>query len=554
MTTKKNSDNLYITAIGGLEEVGKNMMVVEYRNEMIIIDCGIKFPKVDTPGVDYLFNDFSYIIENRHRLLGLVVTHGHLDHIGAIPLLLEKIKTPIYCTTFTQSLIESILERDRRKKPEVDYHLFEASKPFSLGSFRIEGIRVNHSIIRAVSLAVKTPVGTIIHTGDWRIDEAPKYEKKIDIEKFKEYGKEGVLALFSDSTNAVKKAANPTETKVSEALENVFLTTRGRIIIATFSTQLSRIKEIMSLANIFKRKVAVVGRSMNNVISIAMDMNFLEHSDLFIELDKIKTLPPNELVVITTGSQGEKRAGLQLMALDTHRTVKLTKDDTVILSSSFIPGNENSINVLLNQLYKKEVRVITNKDKEIHTSGHASEEDLKAMIDWVKPAWFIPIHGETIQLVSHKRIAMEKKVPEEKIILIANGDKIEIAEGSARVVSKIKLTPYVWEGFSQGPLNRELMETRLTLSQNGVLCASIYVKNLELVSLDLDIRGCVDTRHNGRVMGELRSLITDCVMAKMTYLTSEQGKVEKEIKRRIEKYMRKNFDKSPLVFLSLFVH
>ena len=540
--------------IGGLEEVGKNMMVVEYENKMIIIDCGIKFPKVDTPGIDYLFNDFSYIIENRHRLLGLVVTHGHLDHIGAIPLLLEKVKTPVYCTAFTQSLIKSILEKDRREKTEVNYRLFTPGKPFSIGSFQIEGIRVNHSIIRAVSLAVKTPAGTIIHTGDWRIDEAPKHEKKIDIEKFKEYGKKGVLALFSDSTNAVKKASNPTETSVSEALENVFLTTRGRIIIATFSTQLSRIKEIMSLANIFKRRIAVVGRSMNNIISIAMNMNFLEHSDLFIDLDKIKTLPPNELVVITTGSQGEKRAGLQLMALDSHRTVKLTKDDTVVLSSSFIPGNENSINVLLNQLYKKEVRVITNKDKEIHTSGHASEEDLKAMIDWVKPTWFIPIHGETIQLVSHKRIAIEKKIPAENIFLMTNGEKIEIGTGRARIISKINLTPYIWEGFSQGPLNQDLMEDRLTLSQNGVLCVSIYVKNLELASLDLDTRGCIDVRRNGRVIGDLRSLISDCVIGKMTYLTSEQSKVEKEIKKRIQKYLRKNFDKAPLVFLSLFVH
>ena len=549
MKTKK--DRLSIIPIGGLEEVGKNMMVVEYKEEMIIIDCGLKFAKLDTPGVDFVVNDFSYVKNNQKKLKALVITHGHLDHVGAIPELLKDIDVPVYCTTFTRSLIEKVLGN----YPTVDspkYIFYIPNKPFKIGSFEIEGIPVNHSIIEANSLAIKTPVGVIIHTGDWRIDKESNNKEKIDVQCFKRYGKEGVLALFSDSTNAIKKGYNISERSVSENLENIFLTASGRIVIATFSTQVNRIKEVIRLAKVFNRKIAICGRSMIAMIEISMNLNVFDENDLFIDPKHVKKLSPEKVVILTTGTQGEERAGLQLMAKDAHRFITLKKEDTIVFSSSFIPGNEQSIGNLLNLLYKKELNVITNRDQGVHTTGHASEEEIRALIGWVKPKYFIPIHGEPIQLVSHKKIAMEEGIAENKIFLLENGDRLDFSSAGAEKSDKIKLKDVFKEGKKTHTINKELFEERNALSENGALFISVEIENLDCKYVEVQSKGFVDRNVSMEVIDDLKKIIENYIKMYVSKVAEDLKEFEIGIKREVRKYIHRELDKNPLIFLKGF--
>ena len=543
-------DKLHITSLGGLEEVGKNMMVIEYKQEIIIIDCGLKFPKIDTPGVDFVINDFSYIKNNQKKLKGLIITHGHLDHIGAIPELLKIIDIKIYCTKFTQLLIEKVFNNyPNLSKPK--YHFYTPNKHFSIGSFDIEGIPVNHSIIEACSFAITTPIGTIIHTGDWRIDSESNNNEQIDINKFKSYGEKGVLALFSDSTNAVKKGYNLSERSVSENLEDVFLTFKGRIIIATFSTQINRIKEVIHLSKLFNKKIFVSGRSMINIIEASMNLNILEESNLFIKPKDIKKIKPENTVILTTGTQGEEKAGLLLMAKGTHRFITLNKKDLIILSSSFIPGNEYPINNLLNLLYKKELNIITNKDKDIHATGHASIEELKSLINWVKPKYFIPIHGESIQLVNHKKIAIEEGIDEKNIFLISNGHKLEVGKKESKITDKIKLKSVYKEGKKTQILNNELFDERQALNQNGVIFLFIHISKLSVKDVEIQSKGFIDKNNGNKVTSFIKDLVINKANRSIDKIGEVDNKFEIGLKKEVRKYLRKELDKNPAIFLKV---
>ena len=546
MQHKKES--VYVTPIGGLEEVGKNMMVIEYKEDMIIVDCGLKFPKLDTPGVDFVINDFNYIKQKSKNLRALVITHGHLDHIGAIPELFNIIKVKVYCTKFTKSLIDKMFD-NYPKTPRPNYQYFNSNKKFTIGHFTIEGIPVNHSIIEAHSLAIETKAGTIIHTGDWRIDTKSNNNETIDIKKFKEYGKKGLLALFSDSTNAVKKGYNISEDSVSENLENMFLTTKGRLIIATFSSQINRIKEIIHLAKVFNRKIAIIGRSMQNMIELSSNLNILKKKDLFIDKRKIKNIAPEQLVILSTGTQGEDRSGLWEIANDSHKYVSLNKNDTIVFSSSFIPGNEFSINKLLNLLHKKELKIITSKDMDIHTTGHASVEELRTLIRWTKPQYFIPIHGENIQLINHKKIALKEGIAENNIHILENGQVLALDQHQAKVVDKVKLKTFYREGNKNQVINKELFDERLALSENGVVFIYLVIKELKLQEVEIKTKGFVD-RNNAAVIQEIKDLVIDYV-GNNTNQIKNKDDLEILIRRYIKKYLLKTINKTPTLFLKL---
>ena len=550
---KKNKNKVHILPLGGLEEVGKNMMVIEYKNELIIIDCGLRFSTPETPGIDFMVNDFSYVINNASKLKAVVITHGHLDHIGSLGYLLEKVTCPVFCTDFTRKLIAKILD-EKHGHLKVSYKKITPGNVFEIGSFSIEGIRVNHSIIDAMSLAITTPAGVLIHTGDWRIDEKPTYESKIDIERFKAYGKKGVLCLFSDSTNAVKEGYNVSESIISQTLENIFLTAKARILIATFSTQVTRIKEIINLAKVFNRKVAVVGRSMINMISVSLRFDVLEDSDLFVDIKSVNDLDPSKVVILTTGTQGEERAGLILMAQGQHKHVKLNKKDTVILSSSFIPGNEFPIKKLLNHLHKNEINVITSKDMEIHTSGHASKEELKDLIGWVNPTYFVPIHGESIQLVHHKKLAMEKGIAEKNIFVIDNGTKLELSESGAKIIGRINLKGFYTVGANLFMINDTLFKERLELCEHGAVSLNIMVKELKLCHLEISTKGLIDRDTDHETLKEIQALIAKIIEAHLPEMYKDKKKVELKIKKELRRYFLSRLNKSPLVFFHVLVY
>ena len=399
-----------------------------------------------------------------------------------------------------KKLIEKVLSNNYLNI-SIEYNLFK-SENFQLASFKIIPIKVNHSLIEAVSFAIETPVGTIIHTGDWRIDEEPTNTYKTDEKKFKELGEKGILALFCDSTNAIKNNMNLTEQSVSEGIEDVFLTAKDRIVIATFSTQISRIKDIINLCKLFKKKIAVTGRSIENMVKISHEEdNTNQHQDVFISIQEINKIQSNQLVILTTGTQGEINAGLKMMSKNKHRFVKLNKKDTIVLSSSFIPGNENSINNLLNDLYSLDLKVVTYKDKNIHTSGHANSNDIRTLIDWVKPKYYIPIHGEMIQLISNKNIAVEKNIPLKNIFIIQNGSQLEFMNESisnvqkdylntnCQVLDTIKLKRHYQYGNDIFAIEEGLFEDKQLLADEGVCFLNIKLNNNQIQNISIASRG-----------------------------------------------------------------
>ena len=463
-----------IIPIGGLHAIGGNMLVIEYDNEMIIIDCGISFPNGETPGIDFMIPDFTYILENKHKVKGIIITHGHEDHIGAIPFFLQKINVPVYATKLTLGLVAS-----RLAERPVSQHTFIEIEPrdtIHIGPFIIEFLLVNHSIIDGVGLAIKTPLGIIIHTGDFKIDYSPVDGKVADLHRFAEYGQQDVLLLISDSTNATKPGYTPSEIILKKKLLEIFARSKGRIFVASFASNIHRIQQVLEASQKYNRKVVISGTTMQKNVEIATELGYLQYKkDLIIDAKDTGKYTHKKLVVLCTGSQGEPMSALHRMANGTHKHFRISAGDTVVITASVIPGNERMVYNVINSLMQLGALVYYEQDEDIHVSGHASQEELKLMITLTQPKYFLPVHGEYRHLKAHAALAESLNIKPKDIIVAKNGDIIELTDKSFEKRGSIPLSTVYVDGNYIGDITDEVIAERKTLSSDGVIVISIVI-------------------------------------------------------------------------------
>ena len=504
--------NLKIIPLGGLLEIGKNITVIEYEDDIVIVDCGLGFPEDDMLGVDLVIPDITYLEKNKDKIRGLVITHGHEDHIGGIPYLLKQINVPIYATKLTVGLISNKLEEHNllrsTKMKEV-----RPGQTITLGSMKVEFIKITHSIPDACALAIHTPVGTIVHTGDFKIDYTPIDGEVIDLGRLAAIGNKGVLALMSDSTNAERKGYTMSESTVGEVLDKLFVNCTKRIVVATFSSNVHRVQQIVNSAVKYKRKVAVCGRSMCNMIETARKFGYIKVPDnVFIDIDSIKSYPDDSLVIITTGSQGEPMSALTRMASGEHRKVQITPNDLIIISANPIPGNEKYISKVIDDLMSIGAEVIYNALQDIHVSGHACQEEQKLMLTLVKPKFFIPVHGEYRQLIAHAETAKLLGIPHENIFLTENGKVLELNENEAKFTGHVTSGKVLVDGLGVGDVGNIVLKDRQKLSQDGLIVVVITMdsRSGKIVSgPDVISRGFVYVRESENLMEEIKHLLRE---------------------------------------------
>ena len=503
-------DRLKIIPLGGLEEVGKNMTVFEYGNEMIIVDCGVAFPEDDMLGVDLVIPDFSYLTKNREKFKAMVITHGHEDHIGAIPYVLKELNVPVYGTRLTLGLIKNKLEEHKLVR-STSLKCVKAGDVITIGCFKIEFIRSTHSIADSVALAITTPVGVIFHTGDFKIDYTPIDGKPIDLSRIAEIGNQGVLALMSDSTNAEREGYTMSEKTVGKVFDNIFTGCTKRIIVATFASNVHRVQQIVNSAVKTNRKVAICGRSMENVMNVAIELGYLNIPDgVLIDIDDIDDYIPERLVLITTGSQGETMSGLSRMASGTHRKVVITRDDLVIISATPIPGNEKLVSNVIDDLFKIGADVIYHSLADVHVSGHACQEEQKLMLSLVKPKYFIPVHGEYRHLKTHAETAMKIGIPEENIMMLTNGRVLELDKNMCKLGSTVPAGQLLVDGLGVGDVGNIVLKDRQHLSQDGLIIVVIAMDGKTgqiLAGPDIISRGFVYVRESEDLMDSIKRQI-----------------------------------------------
>lgn len=466
---------LRILPLGGLGEIGLNMMAVTYGEDAFIIDAGLMFPDESMPGVDIVIPDMDAIVSKGWNILGIVLTHGHEDHIGALPYALKKIPAPVFATNFTMGLVEYKLE-EFGLLADTTRHTISTERPLQLGPFRIDFFAMCHSIADGVGLAVTTPAGVLIHSGDFKLDPTPVDGRLCDLEKVANYARNGVLALFSDSTNVERKGSTRSESMIRPAFERIFKEARGRIVIATFSSNIHRIQQVLDLADEFERNVVLVGRSMAANTRIAAERGYLRIPDgILVDMKYLASLPDENVTVLSTGSQGEPMSAFSLMAFDRHKYLKVKPEDVIVFSSRFIPGNEKAINHIINEFSRRGAQVLYEKVSDIHVSGHASEEELRYLIRLVHPEHFIPVHGEYRHLLRHARIAIEEGIPPGRVLIAQNGDFIEFAETGAEVVEQLDVGRVFVHGKGVGDIGHDVLRDRRLLSEVGVVTVVLAV-------------------------------------------------------------------------------
>lgn len=548
---KDGSDKgLRITSLGGMEEIGKNMCVVEFDQDMFIIDCGLGFPDNELPGIDYVIPDFTYIIENKDRLKGLVITHGHEDHIGAVPYLLKLVNMPVYGTKLSLGLIEAKLEEHNM---QADLHPFIPGDRVTLGCFSIEAIRVNHSIPDAVALAVFTPIGTVIHTGDFKIDYTPIVGDVIDLRRFSELGSNGVLLLMSDSTNAEKYGNTISESVVGEEFERLFFRAVGRrIVIASFASNIQRIQQIVDLAHKHNRKIAISGRSMESYTNMAEKLGYLDFKqDLLIGIEKVNNYRDEDIIIITTGSQGEPMSALTRMANGTHRQISITSNDFVIISANPVPGNEQMVYKTVNELFKLGAEVIYESMYDVHASGHACRDDLKMLINLINPKFFIPIHGEYRQLVKHKDIALSMGVGQQNILIPSIGQTVEVTKKNIRYLREVPSGRVLVDGLGVGDVGTVVLRDRHLLSQDGLLVVVVTLDEVtgELLSgPDLLSRGFVFVRESEELFDEIKETVSDIFERRSSYSRKRaRADLNLEIREEVSSLVYKRTKRNPMI-------
>ena len=503
--------NLKIIPLGGLHEIGKNITVFEYENEMIVVDCGLSFPDDDMLGIDLVIPDVSYLEKNVDKIKGLVITHGHEDHIGAVPYLLKKINIPIYATKLTAGLIRNKLEEHKLLR-STDLHEVIQGETISLGkNFKVEFIRSSHSIPDSVMLAITTPAGTVLHTGDFKVDYTPIDGKIMDFGRIAELGNQGILALMSDSTNAERKGFTMSESSVGEVFDKLFLHCTKRIVVATFASNVHRVQQIVNSAVKYNRKIAVCGRSMINMIETARELGYIDcPENIFIDIDMISNYADENLVIITTGSQGEPMSALTRMAAGDHRKVKITPNDLVIISATPIPGNEKFVSKVIDDLMQIGAEVVYSSLEAIHVSGHACQEEQKLIIALAKPKYFIPVHGEYRQLIAHSETAQSMGIDKEHILMMANGRVLEINENKAEFTSTVPCGRVLVDGLGVGDVGNIVLRDRQHLSQDGLIVIVLTMDSStgEVVAgPDVISRGFVYVRESENLMDDVKSVV-----------------------------------------------
>ena len=542
------NERVLLIPLGGMGEIGKNMLAIEYNKEIVVIDAGLMFPDEDMLGIDLVIPDISYLIENRDRVKGIILTHGHEDHIGALPYILKQIKAPIFGTRLTLGLAKGKFEEHNMVR-DVVMNIVHAGDEIKIGSFLVEMIHVNHSIADVVALAVHTPVGTIFHTADFKFDHTPVDGRVTDFRKLAELGDRGVLALLSDSTNVEKEGYTPSERELGKTFEELFVKAEGRIIVATFSSNIHRVQQIVDTAFQHNRKVVFIGRSMVNVASIAMDLGYLQVPEgIIIDLDEIDRVPAHQLVIITTGSQGEPMSALTRMATSEHKKVTIVPGDTVIISASAIPGNEKLVARTINHLFKQGARVIYESVSGVHVSGHASQEEQKLMINLIKPKYFIPIHGEYRHLVQHARLAVDLGIDSENVVIAENGDLIELTDEKIRVAGKVASGKVFVDGLGVGDVGNIVLRDRKQLSQDGILIVVVTIEKEsgKVVSgPDIVSRGFVYVRESEALIEEAREKVKNALERRTEY--SDWATTKNQIREILGKHLYERMKRRPMI-------
>jgi|LGOV01.1.fsa_nt_gb ribonuclease J len=546
---KGNDKKLKLVPLGGMGEIGKNITVLEYGNDIMIVDCGMGFPEDSMLGIDIVIPDISYLIKNKEKIRGIVITHGHEDHIGSIPYLLKKLEVPIYGTKLTIGLIEKKLIEHRidNKCLKVVSH----DDKIQLGCFQAHFIRSNHSIPDASCIAITTPVGVVFHTGDFKVDLTPIKGLPIDLHTIAEYGQKGVLLALSESTNVESPGYSMSEASLTNNFMDLFKKAKKRIVVATFASNVYRVQQIVDAAKVFKRKIVISGRSMLNVVDVATTLGYLDiNPEMIINVNDINKYKDKELVIISTGSQGEPMAALSRMAADDHRKIELREGDTVIISASPIPGNEKSIGQVINQLYEKNIEVIYDKLYDIHVSGHAKQEEHKLMLALLKPKFFIPIHGEMRHLKKHAELAETMGIKNKNILVINTGDMVELTQKEMKLGQKIQSGNIMVDGLGVGDVGNIVLRDRKHLSEDGLIIAVVTIdrKSGTVVSgPDIISRGFVYVRENEDLMVDSRAVVKVALEKCFENNVREWSSIKSAIKDALSKFIYNEIKRRPMI-------
>ncbi len=549
--TEKKAKPIKIAFLGGLNEVGKNITVFEYDSDIILVDCGLAFPDEDMPGIDLVIPDFTYIEKNASKIKGICITHGHEDHIGSLAYLLKKVNIPVYSTRLTNGLIEGKL-KEHKMLDSANLNVVSPGKKVKLGKFEVEFIHVNHSIPDAVGFAIKCDGGTIVHTGDFKIDTTPIDGDMIDIGRFAELGKQGVLCMMADSTNAERPGFTESESKVGDSFEMLFKKAENRrIIVATFASNIHRVQQIINVAAKCGRKVALSGRSLENVVAIAAELGYLNVPEgILVKLDLINKYSDHELVLITTGSQGEPMSALTRMAMSDHRKVAVGPNDYVIISATPIPGNEKTVGRVVNELMKLGAEVVYEKMYDVHVSGHACREELKLMLGIVRPKYFIPVHGEQKHLMKHKALAESMGIPDKNIIIADNGTQLEVCEKHIKKIGTVPAGKIFVDGFGVGDVGSVVLKDRKHLAEDGIIIvvAGIDAVTGELVSgPDVVSRGFVFVKEAEDLIGEAKATAYATMMKCHDRNIYDWGTIKTRIRDDVSRLMYERTKRSPMI-------
>ena len=543
------AEKLKIIALGGLNEIGKNMTVLEYGKDIIIVDCGLGFPEDDMYGVDLVIADMTYLVKNQNRIRGMFLTHGHEDHIGGIPYAMQQFKCPIHATRLTAGLVKLKLEEHHLDRV-VQLHTHEAGETVKAGCFQVEFIHVNHSIADAVAFAIKTPVGMVVMTGDFKID-AMAEDGMINLTRFGELGREGVLALLCDSTNVERPGYTPSEKKVAESFERQFSGCRERIIVTTFASNAFRLQSLLTVAHKFGRKVAVTGRSMENILKVSTELGYLKiPNNTLVDINTIKQLPKHKICIVSTGSQGENMSALYRMAFSEHRQVEIQAGDRVIISASAIPGNEKAIGKIINELYRKGADVVYDKLEGLHVSGHACQEELKIIHALVKPKYFIPVHGEQRMLQIHAKLACEVGMDPRNVIISDIGRVIEFTAKGCKLAGTVTAGKVFVDGSGVGDVGSVVLRDRRHLAEDGmvVVVAAMSGEDGALVSgPDIITRGFVYVKESEGLMEELRQVALDSILSVDIRYATDWSAIKQTIKGDLSNYLYKKTKRSPMI-------
>lgn len=545
---KENIGSVKVIPLGGLEQIGMNITAIEYDDSIVVVDCGLSFPEEEMLGIDLIIPDVTYLKDNIDKVKAFVITHGHEDHIGAIPYVLKEVNVPIYATRLTMGLIESKLKEHNMLR-EVKRKVVKYGQSVTLGDFRVEFIRTNHSIADAAAIAIFSPAGILVHTGDFKVDYTPVNGSPIDLQRFAELGKKGVLAVMCDSTNALRPGFTMSEKTVGSTFDKIFSDNKSnRIIIATFASNVDRVQQIINAAVTYGRKVCVEGRSMVNIIDVAEDLGYLHIPDgTLIETESMKNYTPEQIVLITTGSQGESMAALSRMAANLHRKVSIQPGDCVVFSSTPIPGNEKSVARVINELGMKGAKVIF---QDTHVSGHACQEEIKLVYSLLKPKYAIPVHGEYRHLIAQKEVVMSLGYDKDHVIIAKSGDIIELNDEKAEIVGKAHTGAIFVDGLGVGDVGNIVLRDRQNLAENGIIIVVLTLEKYSgqlIAGPDIVTRGFVYVREAEELLNEAKAIVTDSVLRCLDKNITDWSKIKNIIKDDLSEYLWKKIKRNPVI-------